>query len=328
MSTDTVKDEASVVDSSATQKHDVGNLDDPENCSYRVNEDHDHNPAEEPRLSGNLAESLQKGIWATQVMNEPILEDAYRNSGRVLLIFSVNMSGSFQGYAKMMSSVGWRRDNVWSQGSGGNYPWGRSFKIKWLRLNNVSFHKTLHLKNPLNDFKPVKISRDCQELPRDIGEALCDLIDKEIDEDGNLQRWPGTDAGCSVSNEGYTGHAPIMSWAGAPLIYPPFPYQQRAEARKVAEVQVDHGLSLFNNWALPNEIISPISSNFSEDEFLEMTYEDYLEAHSRSSKRLRYSVSGASPKKQDSKSKDRVDDLKAESEHERSRKSIHHRAKD
>ena len=85
-----------------------------------------------------------------------------QNSGKVILIFSVNMSGFFQGYAQMMSSVGWRRDNVWSQGSGKGNPWGRSFRVKWLQLNDLPFQKTLHLKNPLNDYKPVKISRDCQ----------------------------------------------------------------------------------------------------------------------------------------------------------------------
>lgn len=85
-----------------------------------------------------------------------------QNSARVILIFSINMSGFFQGYAQMMSSAGWRRDNVWSQGSGKCNPWGRSFKVKWLRLNDLPFQRTLHLKNPLNEYKPVKISRDCQ----------------------------------------------------------------------------------------------------------------------------------------------------------------------
>lgn len=87
-----------------------------------------------------------------------------QNSGKVILIFSVNMSGSFQGYAQMMSPVGWRRDKVWSAGSGGNNQWGRSFKVKWLQLHDLPFQKTLHLKNPLNQFKPVKISRDCQVI--------------------------------------------------------------------------------------------------------------------------------------------------------------------
>uniref|UniRef100_A0A2P2LE21 YTH domain-containing family protein n=1 Tax=Rhizophora mucronata TaxID=61149 RepID=A0A2P2LE21_RHIMU len=85
-----------------------------------------------------------------------------QNSGKVILIFSVNMSGFFQGYAQMMSSVGWRRDNIWSQGGGKSNCWGHSFKVTWLQLNDLPFQKTLHLKNPLNDYKPVKISRDCQ----------------------------------------------------------------------------------------------------------------------------------------------------------------------
>lgn len=142
-----------------------------------------------------------------------------QNSGKVILIFSVNMSGFFQGYAQMMSSVGWRRDNVWSQGSSRSNPWGRSFKVKWLRLNDLPFQRTLHLKNPLNEYKPVKISRDCQvfiyyiecplinfccisfleefvlksdskscvlfqELSPDVGEALCELLDRNNDPNG------------------------------------------------------------------------------------------------------------------------------------------------
>jgi len=67
-----------------------------------------------------------------------------QNSDKVILIFSVNMSGFFQGYAQMMSPVGWRRDNVWSQGIGKSNPWGRSFKVKWLQLNDLPFQKTLY----------------------------------------------------------------------------------------------------------------------------------------------------------------------------------------
>ncbi|XP_071705398.1 uncharacterized protein [Rutidosis leptorrhynchoides] len=176
----------------------------------------------------NIQLSIQRGIWATQVMNEPILEDAYHNSGKVILIFSVNMSGSFQGYAQMMSSVGWRRDNVWSHGHGGGKPWGRSFKVKWLRLHDLSFPKTLHLKNPLNDFKPVKISRDCQELPQDIGEALCELIDTEsrLDENHNSYDFCGLrDAESHVD--------PMhISMAGPPLMYPTNFYHHKSDASR------------------------------------------------------------------------------------------------
>lgn len=107
MSSDTGKENASVVDSSLTEKHEMGLADDPENSSYKVNEDAYRSLAEE-REAGpfgsllenstekkngklydtryfiikslnhhNLQLSIEKGIWATQVMNEPILEEAF-----------------------------------------------------------------------------------------------------------------------------------------------------------------------------------------------------------------------------------------------------------
>ena len=139
----------------------------------------------------NIQMSIEKGIWATQVMNEPILEEAFQNSERVILIFSVNMSGYFQGYAQMMSPVGWKRENVWNESNNGTNPWGRTFKVNWLRLYNLPFQKTVHLKNPLNEYKPVKISRDCRELTQEIGEALCGLIDEGAEFEGKHKRKNG-----------------------------------------------------------------------------------------------------------------------------------------
>ncbi|KAH9172347.1 YT521-B-like domain-containing protein [Lactarius sanguifluus] len=49
--------------------------------------------------------SLQKNIWATQRHNEEILDQAYRTSNDVFLIFSVNKSGGFYGYARMAGPV-------------------------------------------------------------------------------------------------------------------------------------------------------------------------------------------------------------------------------
>ncbi|KAF9451127.1 hypothetical protein P691DRAFT_663895 [Macrolepiota fuliginosa MF-IS2] len=45
--------------------------------------------------------SVQHGVWATQKHNEGILDQAYRTSKDVFLIFGVNKSGEFYGYAKM-----------------------------------------------------------------------------------------------------------------------------------------------------------------------------------------------------------------------------------
>ncbi|KAF9066457.1 hypothetical protein BDP27DRAFT_1012890 [Rhodocollybia butyracea] len=44
--------------------------------------------------------SVEKNLWATQKHNEGILDQSYRTSNEVYLIFSVNKSGEFYGYAK------------------------------------------------------------------------------------------------------------------------------------------------------------------------------------------------------------------------------------
>ncbi|KAJ0778889.1 putative YTH domain-containing protein [Helianthus annuus] len=261
----------------------------------------------------NIQLSIQRGIWATQVMNEPILEEAYHNSGKVILIYSVNMSGYFQGYAQMMSSVGWRRDNVWSNGYGGSKPWGRSFKVKWLRLHDLPFQKTLHLKNPLNDYKPVKISRDCQELPQDIGEALCELID-------------GEGEGGMDENQTFCGLQDMGPMHLGPLMYPSF-YQHASPqnpfiSRSVDDVDIGgDGSSLYDGWDMSAER-SLHANALTDDDILDMTYEEYLEAHSRGNRISHQSVNESSRKSRDSSvSKANDDDAYSRS---RSKKRARH----
>ncbi|KAG1905113.1 YT521-B-like domain-containing protein [Suillus fuscotomentosus] len=49
--------------------------------------------------------SVKNGLWATQKHNEAILDQAYRTSSDVILIFSVNKSGEFYGYAHMAGRI-------------------------------------------------------------------------------------------------------------------------------------------------------------------------------------------------------------------------------
>ncbi|KAF8588557.1 hypothetical protein K439DRAFT_1406014 [Ramaria rubella] len=49
--------------------------------------------------------SLERGLWATQQHNEGILDQAYRTSTDVFLIFGANKSGEFFGYARMAGPV-------------------------------------------------------------------------------------------------------------------------------------------------------------------------------------------------------------------------------
>ncbi|XP_042051205.1 uncharacterized protein LOC121796405 isoform X2 [Salvia splendens] len=376
---ETAREIIPVIDSLGTEsKRDTRNLHDSVHPRGRSNEETCHSAAEEQvhscELVGtsneikknnlnntryfvikslnhqNIHMSIKKGIWATQVMNEPILEEAFQNSGKVILIFSVNMSGFFQGYAQMMSSVGWRTDNIWSQGSGKNNPWGRSFKVKWLRLQDLPFQKTLHLKNPWNEFKPVKISRDCQELPGDIGAALCELLDEGADMNTNLlrddfsTRRPYIDPFHPVYDEDF--NVPPNPMHMSPLLYPSLLYHHQVEASRFqlphqrADVILNNicegpgsskvklsrhsqisgsstnkinSSSRIDSWGVSAEGSTNVG-NFTEDDILEMTYEEYLEAHTQATRRLHITAAGRSTSLQkSSSSKERSDDSQSAS---------------
>ncbi|KAI0286404.1 YT521-B-like domain-containing protein [Russula brevipes] len=60
----------------------------------------------------DLELSVQKNVWATQHHNEEILDRAYRTSKDVFLIFGVNKSGEFYGYARMAGPVLKSKDRV------------------------------------------------------------------------------------------------------------------------------------------------------------------------------------------------------------------------
>ena len=51
-------------------------------------------------LQRDLDISVKEGLWATQKHNEITLDQAYRTSKEVYLIFGVNKSGEFYGYAR------------------------------------------------------------------------------------------------------------------------------------------------------------------------------------------------------------------------------------
>ncbi|KAL9932723.1 hypothetical protein V8E36_008422 [Tilletia maclaganii] len=53
----------------------------------------------------DLDQSVQSGKWATQAHNEGVLDQAFRLSAKVILIFGANQSGEFFGYAKMSGPV-------------------------------------------------------------------------------------------------------------------------------------------------------------------------------------------------------------------------------
>ncbi|KAM6301816.1 3'-5' RNA helicase YTHDC2-like isoform 1-T2 [Podargus strigoides] len=120
----------------------------------------------------NIDISQQKGIWSTMPSNERKLNRAFWESGMVYLIFFVQGSGHFQGFARMASEIGCEKSQDW--GSAG---FGGAFKVEWVRKESIPFSSAHNLLNPWNDNKKVQISRDGQELEPQVGEQLLQLWD-------------------------------------------------------------------------------------------------------------------------------------------------------
>lgn len=129
----------------------------------------------------NLELSVEQGVWATQRSNEAKLNEAFDSVENIILIFSVNRTRHFQGCAKMTSKIGGSVGGGNWKYAHGSAHYGRNFSVKWLKLCELSFHKTRLLRNPYNENLPVKISRDCQELEPSVGEQLASLLYLEPD---------------------------------------------------------------------------------------------------------------------------------------------------
>ncbi|XP_069694562.1 YTH domain-containing protein 1-like isoform X2 [Periplaneta americana] len=133
----------------------------------------------------NVTLSKAKGVWSTPPQNEAKLNQAFRESRNVLLIFSVKESGKFAGIARLDCES--RRDVPpisWVLPPGlSAKAFGGVFKVDWVCRKELPFNKTQHLYNPWNEGKPVKIGRDGQEIEPRVAEELCRLfpMDEGID---------------------------------------------------------------------------------------------------------------------------------------------------
>lgn len=137
----------------------------------------------------NIAISQREGIWATTPKNTLKLLEAYLQVDHLILIFSVNSSRKFYGYARMESLP----QESLSKGHFGPMEQrflGPCFKIRWLNTQVISFTKLEDITNELNENLPVKISRDGQELSAEAGARICQVLDEgrkeSLDEEKEL----------------------------------------------------------------------------------------------------------------------------------------------
>jgi len=127
----------------------------------------------------NVVKSIEHNVWATQLKNEEKLNEAYKTSVPVILIFSVNKSAAVQGYARMRSLIG--RSSKDRSPFGG--PVGALFDVDWLRLGDVEMSEVLHLRNSMDSNRQVTHTRDGQELDHRVGSELCRFIDLVVFEE-------------------------------------------------------------------------------------------------------------------------------------------------
>ncbi|KAM4052415.1 YTH domain-containing protein 1 isoform 3-T3 [Anomaloglossus baeobatrachus] len=133
----------------------------------------------------NVSLAKAKGVWSTLPVNEKKLNAAFRAARSVILVFSVRESGKFQGFARLSSESHHGGSPIhWVLPAGMNAKMlGGVFKIDWICRRELPFTKSVHLANPWNEHKPVKIGRDGQEIEPECGTQLCLLFptDESID---------------------------------------------------------------------------------------------------------------------------------------------------
>ncbi|CAD2086137.1 YTH domain-containing protein, putative [Plasmodium vinckei lentum] len=134
----------------------------------------------------NISISLNFSIWATTPKNENKFLSAFIENDYVILVFSVNESSKFCGYAIMRSKPGESKNNNVYFYYDDKIFRGKNFDIQWIRIVDVFFHEVTHLKNSLNDNKLIKVGRDGQEIEQMAGMKLCDIFEAKFERMGTF----------------------------------------------------------------------------------------------------------------------------------------------
>ncbi|KAE9370411.1 YTH-domain-containing protein [Stipitochalara longipes BDJ] len=139
----------------------------------------------------NVLNCIEDSIWTTQVQNGGIFKEAFETCKNVILVFSINKSRAFQGYARMESLPGSVNVPDWQKAI--NWDTAGAFKVRWLVICATRFHRVGHLKNALNDNQAVLIGKDGQEIEENCGRGLVELIDEECEQALASEEWKFAD---------------------------------------------------------------------------------------------------------------------------------------
>ena len=118
--------------------------------------------------------SSSKGLWQFGNQTERRLIKEVKAGFSIILIFSVQGSSHFQGFALFSGRACKERySELQTQGQGTGS--GTQYFIDWIKKGDVPFQATKNLINLYNDKKKVQTSRDGQELDPALGNDLCKL---------------------------------------------------------------------------------------------------------------------------------------------------------
>jgi len=126
----------------------------------------------------DVHKAIKHNVWCSTKEGNIKLHDIYvaaDNEYPIFLLFSVNSSGHFVGVAQMKSHVDFEKNfEGWNQ----SHKWKGHFKISWVYIKDIPNKELRHLKNEYNEGKPVPNSRDCQEIPFEVGVQVLELFEK------------------------------------------------------------------------------------------------------------------------------------------------------
>ncbi|CBZ52316.1 hypothetical protein NCLIV_021030 [Neospora caninum Liverpool] len=138
------------------------------------------------RIAYNIEVAMQYNMWATRPHNDAILGAALKSCKYVVLLFSVNNTHYFCGWAIMRSLPGHCRfkSDLFKaaedpRGMSQSRFEGNTFEIEWIRRMPLDFKECEGLLNSLNQNLPVYRARDGQEVAPAVGRAVCSLFETQ-----------------------------------------------------------------------------------------------------------------------------------------------------
>ncbi|XP_060076466.1 3'-5' RNA helicase YTHDC2-like [Ylistrum balloti] len=123
--------------------------------------------------------SMNKAMWTTNISSQKKVNSVFQEGKTVYLIFSVQGSGHFQGYAKMKSKLVYKKCQ-----DSGHHGSDYTCDIEWIKRANLPFQSCHQLLNPWDENRRVQNSKDGQEIEPHVGEALIKLWDKSCGPQG------------------------------------------------------------------------------------------------------------------------------------------------